>query len=60
LGNIWQVVVEEKATHTTKRILNKIQAKMMESFDIEHLNIQFEYLFCRMQRVECVLNERRR
>jgi len=54
------VVVEDKATHTTKRILNKIQAKMMESFDIEHLTIQFEYLFCRMQRVECVLNERRR
>jgi cobalt-zinc-cadmium efflux system protein len=54
------VVVEEQTTHSTKEILDEIQAKVMEKFQIEHLTIQFECLCCGMEKVECILNERRK
>jgi cobalt-zinc-cadmium efflux system protein len=54
------VVVEEQTTHSTKEILDEIQAQVKEKFDIEHLTIQFECLCCGMQKVECILSERRR
>ncbi len=53
------VVVEEQTTHSTKKILDEIQAKMRGNFNIEHLTIQFECLCCGRQKVECVLSERR-
>lgn len=52
------VVVEEQTTHSTKKILDEIQAKMMERFNIEHITIQFECLCCGRQKVECILSER--
>lgn len=53
------VVVEEQTTHSTRKILDEIQAKMVKDFNIEHLTIQFECLCCGTRMVECVLNERR-
>lgn len=53
------VVVEEQTTHSTKKILDEIQAKMMENFNVEHLTIQFECLCCGTQKVECIFSERR-
>jgi cobalt-zinc-cadmium efflux system protein len=53
------VVVEEQTTHSTQKILDEIQAKMMKNFNIEHLTIQFECLCCGPQKVECILSERR-
>jgi cobalt-zinc-cadmium efflux system protein len=54
------IVVEEQTTHSTTEILNEIQTEMMKSFNIEHLTIQFECLCCGMQKVECILSERRK
>jgi cobalt-zinc-cadmium efflux system protein len=52
------VIVDEQTTHSTKKILDEIQAKMMEKFKIEHITIQFECLCCGGKRVECILSER--
>jgi cobalt-zinc-cadmium efflux system protein len=54
------VVVEERTTHSTKEILDEIQARVMKNFNIEHITIQFECLCCGMQKVECILSERRK
>lgn len=53
------IVVEEQTTHSTTEILNEIQTKMMKSFNIGHLTIQFECSCCGKQKVECILSERR-
>jgi cobalt-zinc-cadmium efflux system protein len=54
------VVVEEQTTHSTKEILDEIQAQVMKNFNIEHITIQFECSCCGMQKVECILSERRK
>jgi len=54
------VMVNEQTTHSTKKILDEIQAKVMDNFNIEHSTIQFESLCCGTQKVECILSERRK
>jgi cobalt-zinc-cadmium efflux system protein len=53
------IVVEEQTTHSTTEILDEIQKRMMQEFNIEHLTIQFECSCCGKQKVECILSERR-